>query len=47
MTIVMLPQDVHNAILNISFQLEKANELREEELELMKLYMDKIKGISL
>ena len=34
MTIVMLPQDLHNAILNISYQLEKANELRARELEI-------------
>ncbi len=47
MTTIILPRDISNAILNISYQLEKANELRAEELELMKMFYDFQYGISL
>ena len=45
MTTIILPKDLHNAILNISYQLERANELRAEELELKKLELEKRQGI--
>ena len=47
MTTVLLTRDLHDAIINISYQLEKANELRAEELELQKLFYEKKYGISL
>ena len=42
-TLVIFTRELTNAILNISYQLEKANELRAEELEIRKKELE-LKG---
>lgn len=43
MVVVMFPKDISQAIVEIAYQLEKANELRAEELEIRKKELE-LKG---